>query len=60
MLIGMTDQNSSTPLRVFVLGATGTVGRATVAAMVAQGHRVVCLVRNRSGVNGAWDPQGAQ
>ena len=60
MLIGMTDQNSSKPLRVFVLGATGTVGRATVAAMVAQGHRVVCLVRNRSGVNGAWDPQGAQ
>ena len=48
------------PMRVFVLGATGTVGRATVAAMVAQGHRVVCLVRNRSGVNGAWDPQGAQ
>jgi divinyl chlorophyllide a 8-vinyl-reductase len=40
------------PLRVFVLGATGTVGRATVAALVAQGHRVVCLVRNRSGVNG--------
>ena len=60
MLIGMTDQNSSKPLRVFVLGATGTVGRATVAAMVAQGHRVVCLVRNRSGVNGAWDAQGAQ
>ena len=48
------------PMRVFVLGATGTVGRATVAALVAQGHRVVCLVRNRSGVNGAWDPQGAQ
>ena len=47
-------------MRVFVLGATGTVGRATVAAMVAQGHQVVCLVRNRSGVNGAWDAQGAQ
>lgn len=47
-------------LRVFVLGATGTVGRATVAAMVAQGHQVVCLVRNRSGVKGTWGPQGAQ
>ena len=48
------------PKRVLVLGATGTVGRATVAALVAQGHQVVCLVRNRSGVNGAWDAQGAQ
>ena len=47
------------PLRVFVLGATGTVGRATVAALLAQGHQVVCLVRHRSGVNGAWTPQDA-
>ena len=45
------------PKRVLVLGATGTVGRATVAALVAQGHQVVCLVRNRSGVNGAWAPK---
>jgi divinyl chlorophyllide a 8-vinyl-reductase len=48
------------PMRVFVLGATGTVGRATVAALVAQGHQVVCFVRNRSGVNGAWGPQDSQ
>ncbi|MDB5660022.1 MAG: Glucose/sorbosone dehydrogenase-like protein [Cypionkella sp.] len=32
-------------LRVFVLGATGTIGRATVAALSARGHEVVCLVR---------------
>lgn len=33
------------PLRVFVLGATGTIGRATVAALSARGHEVVCFVR---------------
>jgi divinyl chlorophyllide a 8-vinyl-reductase len=31
--------------RVFVLGSTGTMGRATVSALVARGHQVVCLVR---------------
>jgi divinyl chlorophyllide a 8-vinyl-reductase len=34
-----------TPQRVLVLGATGTIGRATVRALVARGHQVVCLVR---------------
>ena len=28
-----------------VLGATGTIGRATVRALVRRGHEVVCLVR---------------
>lgn len=40
------------PRRVFVLGATGTIGRATVRALVARGHEVVCLVRPRAGVGG--------
>ena len=31
--------------RVCVLGATGTIGRATVAALLRRGHEVVCLVR---------------
>ncbi len=31
--------------RVFVLGGTGTIGRATVWALVARGHEVVCFVR---------------
>ncbi len=35
--------------RVMVLGATGTIGRATVAALAARGHEVVCLIRPRSG-----------
>jgi divinyl chlorophyllide a 8-vinyl-reductase len=33
------------PKRVLVAGATGTIGRATVAALVRQGHDVLGLVR---------------
>lgn len=39
------------PRRILVLGGTGTIGRATVRALVARGHDVVCLVRP-----GASDP----
>ena len=39
--------------RVFVLGATGTIGRATVRALVDRGHEVVCFARPRAGVDGA-------
>ena len=35
-------------MRVFVLGATGTIGRATVRALVRRGHEVVCFVRPRA------------
>lgn len=38
--------------RVFVLGATGSIGRATVRALVARGHRVVCFVRPRPAAEG--------
>ncbi|MRD47950.1 NAD(P)H-binding protein [Caenimonas koreensis DSM 17982] len=31
--------------RVLLLGATGTIGRATARALVRHGHEVVCLVR---------------
>lgn len=31
--------------RILVLGGTGTIGRATVRALVSRGHEVVCLVR---------------
>jgi divinyl chlorophyllide a 8-vinyl-reductase len=44
---------SPNPRRVFVLGATGTIGRATVRALVRRGHDVVCFVRPRAGVGGA-------
>lgn len=36
----------SYPSRILMLGATGTAGQATVAALIAAGHDVVCLVRN--------------
>jgi divinyl chlorophyllide a 8-vinyl-reductase len=31
--------------RVFLLGATGTIGRATAQALARQGHELVCFVR---------------
>lgn len=45
-------RRSPQPRRVFVLGATGTIGRATVRALVQRGHEVVCFVRPRAGVGG--------
>ena len=36
-----------------MLGGTGTIGRATVRALLQRGHEVVCFVRPRAGVGGA-------
>lgn len=36
-----------------MLGATGTIGRATTAALVRRGHDVVCFVRIGTGIDGA-------
>ena len=33
------------PKRVFLLGATGTIGRATVRALLDKGHHVTCFLR---------------
>ncbi len=49
-----------------MLGATGTIGRATTSALVAKGHEVVCFVRPKAR-GGSWAnenesrglPQGA-
>ncbi len=41
-----------TSKRIMVLGATGTIGQATVRALVGRGHEVVCFVRPRAGVKG--------
>jgi divinyl chlorophyllide a 8-vinyl-reductase len=37
------------PMRVCIVGATGTIGRATVDALVRHGHEVVCIVRPSAG-----------
>jgi divinyl chlorophyllide a 8-vinyl-reductase len=47
---------SPRPRRVFVLGATGTIGRATVHALVEHGHEVVCFLRPRAGTRGTLGP----
>jgi len=38
---------SPAPRRILLLGATGTIGRATAHALVDCGHEVVCFVRPR-------------
>lgn len=43
--------------RVFVIGATGTIGRATVQALIRQGHDVVCFIRDRSGKKDNSQPE---
>ena len=41
-----SPERSSSPRRVMLLGATGTIGRATARALVRHGHEVVCFVRD--------------
>ena len=48
------------PRRILVLGRTGTIGRATVHALVARGHEVVCLARRTSGRSAGPHLSGAQ
>lgn len=55
----MTARRSPNPRRVFLLGATGTIGRATAHALVRRGHDVVCFVRPRAGVGGALAPEAS-
>lgn len=43
--MGLQKTVSANPCRVLVLGATGTIGRATVRALVSAGHETVCFLR---------------
>jgi divinyl chlorophyllide a 8-vinyl-reductase len=46
-------QSPSMPVRrVLLLGATGTIGRATAQALLRQGHELVCLLRSRAASGG--------
>jgi divinyl chlorophyllide a 8-vinyl-reductase len=38
-------ESSAHPRRIFLLGATGTIGRATLRALIRRGHEVVCFGR---------------
>ena len=58
MVRGMMDR-SSDPRRVLVLGASGTIGRATVRALVRRGHEVVCFLRPGANLGGAPLFEGA-
>ena len=37
-------------MRIFMLGATGTIGRATLAELIARGHEVFCFGRAQGDV----------
>lgn len=43
----MTDQSG--PLNVLLFGASGTIGRATLRALIDAGHAVTCFLREGSG-----------
>jgi divinyl chlorophyllide a 8-vinyl-reductase len=42
---GLKTFSANVPQRVGVFGATGTIGRAAVTALLQRGHEVVCFVR---------------
>jgi divinyl chlorophyllide a 8-vinyl-reductase len=51
-MIDIPETPSRLSQRVLVLGATGTIGQATVQALRRAGHDVTCFVRSRAGVAG--------
>lgn len=53
----MTD-HSPHAKRVFLLGASGTIGRATLEVLLQRGHHVVCFLRPDAAQRNPW-PTGA-
>ena len=48
----MNNSSASEAARVLVLGGTGTIGRAAVAALVRRGYQVICIARPQAGSGG--------
>lgn len=44
---------ATSPLRICLAGATGTIGRATLRVLTQRGHDVVCLARPRTDSGGS-------
>ncbi len=49
LLTALRATQPASSRRVFMVGATGTIGRATTRALVRHGHEVVCFVRPKRG-----------
>ena len=47
-MLSTSKEKQTYRARVFVLGATGTIGRATVHALRDRGYQVICFVRRRN------------
>lgn len=57
-MIPASDTPFPNPKRIFMLGASGTIGRATLAALLTRGHQVVCFLRPGTASSAAL-PDGA-
>jgi divinyl chlorophyllide a 8-vinyl-reductase len=51
MLCRSDALSSLSPKRIFMVGATGTIGRAALQALIRRGHEVVCFVRPGSAID---------
>ena len=55
---GLVDAAHGPCLRICLVGATGTMGRATLRVLVQRGHSVVCFVRPRASSGGSLLSEG--
>lgn len=53
--VDSTSLRNSAPRRTILLGATGTIGRATARALASRGYEVVCVVRPFGGTGRSPD-----
>lgn len=48
----IADSHPEAPVRVFVVGASGYIGKHVVRELVARRYEVICLARKRAGIRG--------